>query len=69
MPIRRRATVAGVIHPADLEMLGRVFDATEEPDETEAQREERAAAILRHFEKGYRDEDALILLMRESRIH
>lgn len=69
MPIRRRAAEAGVIQPAELEMLGRVFDATEEAGESEAQREERASAILRLFEKGTTDEDALIFLVKESSPH
>lgn len=66
MPIRRRAAQAGAIQPADLEMLGRVFDATGQPGETESQREERASAILRLFEKGTADEAALISLIRNN---
>lgn len=69
MPIRRRAAEAGIIQPADLEMLGRVFDATGEPEETEAQREDRAAAILRLFQKGTTDEDALTFRLKEAGLH
>ena len=69
MTIRRRAAEAGIVQPAELDMLKRVFDATEEPGETDAEREERAAAILRLFGKGTTDEGALIYLVKETGLH
>jgi hypothetical protein len=66
MPIRRKATEAGVFQPADLGMLSRVFDATAVLGETEEEREVRAAKILRHFEEGMTDEATLRSLVKRK---
>lgn len=47
-------------------MLGRVFDATEIADESEANREARAAKILRHFEDGISDEATLVSMVKRE---
>lgn len=64
MPIRRRAAQSGAVQPDDLEMLGRVFDATMLGEESEEQQENRAADILHFYKSGTTDEDALISLVK-----
>lgn len=66
MPIRRKATEAGVSRPADLGKLGRVSDATAVKGETAEDRERCAANILHHFEGGLNDEATLISLQKHS---
>jgi hypothetical protein len=59
MPIRSKAEEAGIIGPEDLELLGRVFQATGTPGETSTDREYRAFRLISHFKSGIRDEAEL----------
>lgn len=65
MPLRTRAQAAGVMQPAELEMLGRVFDRTTVPDESDREREARASRIIGYFVAGISDEDELCQLARQ----
>lgn len=64
MPLRNKAREAGVVKPAELELLGRVFDRTTVPNESEREREARASRILGYFQAGIRDEDELCQLAK-----
>ncbi len=64
MAVRRKAAEAGIASPSDLELLGRVFDATAAPSESEREREARAARILSYFMAGVTDEEELRTLAR-----
>lgn len=59
MPIRAVAERFGVFGPSDLDLLDRVFLATEVPGETHFDREARASRIIFHFTSGVRDEAEL----------
>jgi hypothetical protein len=65
MPLSNKAREAGVMQPAELELLGRVFDRTSVPNETEREREARASRIIGYFLAGIRDEDELSHLARQ----
>ena len=64
MPVRSKAMEAGVVDSADLEKLGRVFERSSVPDESEREREARASRILGYFMAGVADEDELVELAR-----
>lgn len=64
MPLRNKARDAGIVEPAELELLGRVFDRTSRPDESEREREARASRLLSYFQSGVTDEDELSDLVR-----
>ncbi len=64
MPIRAVAEKTGVFGPSDLDLLDRVFHATEVPGETLFDREARASRIIFHFTAGIRDEAQLRDLIR-----
>jgi hypothetical protein len=59
MPITAKARDSGVVRPPELEMLGRVFEATSVAGETKEEREQRASRILGYFLAGITDEDEL----------
>lgn len=59
MPIRAVAQGAGVLRPADLILLDRVFRSTEVPGETYFDREARASRIIFYLTTGIRDEAQL----------
>ncbi len=65
MAVYRKAREAGIVQPADLELLGRVFDATSSPEESERDREARASRILAYFMAGINDEGELKTLARQ----
>lgn len=65
MPIRGKAQEAGVIRPSELELLGRAFDQTGVPGESEREREARASRILAYFLAGIRDEEELCMLAKQ----
>lgn len=65
MPLHRKAQEAGVIRPSELEFLGRMFEQTVVPGESEADREARASRILAYFQAGITDEEELRTLARQ----
>jgi hypothetical protein len=66
MPLHRKAEEAGIISPAELALLSRVFDATERSGENESDREARASRILGYYLAGIDDEDELKTLARQA---
>lgn len=65
MPLRRKAQDAGIIRPDELELLGRAFDQTQVPGESEKEREARASRILAYFLAGITDEEELRTLAKQ----
>lgn len=65
MVLRRKAQEAGVIRPSELELLGRAFDQTRVPGESESEREARASRILAYFLAGITDEEELRTLAKQ----
>lgn len=65
MPIRSKAAEAGVIGPTDLELLGRVFQDTAAPGESDLDRETRASRIIAYFTAGVTDETELRTLAKQ----
>jgi hypothetical protein len=65
MPLRGKAKQAGVMNPAEIELLGRVFERTNVPNESERDREARASRIIGYFLAGIRDEEEMCQLARQ----
>lgn len=65
MPLHRKAEEAGIISPAELALLSRIFEATKRAGETESQREARASRILGYYLAGIDDEEELKTLARQ----
>ncbi|MBL0933889.1 MAG: hypothetical protein IBJ07_03980 [Rhizobiaceae bacterium] len=65
MPLHRKAEEAGIISPAELALLARVFEATKRAGENETEREARASRILGYYLAGIDDEDELKTLARQ----
>ncbi|WP_028034545.1 hypothetical protein [Chelativorans sp. J32] len=66
MPYRRKAKEAGIFNPAEVELLGRVFDKTGVPGESEHERETRASRILGYYLAGITDEEELTTLAKQA---
>ena len=60
MPMTRATTTAGIVEPEELRLLDEVFGATAVPNETDENREARAALIVAMFQAGIKDRDGLI---------
>lgn len=65
MPYRRHAEDAGIIIPAELELLGQVFDRLSVPGESEEDREALASRIISSFLAGITDEDELVTVAKQ----
>jgi hypothetical protein len=65
MPLRTKAQEAGIMQPAELDLLRRVFDRTAVPNESEREREARASRIIGYFTAGISDEEELCELARQ----
>jgi hypothetical protein len=64
MPMRQKAHEAGVLLPADLNLLARVFDRLKIDGQTADQCEALASRILANFMAGIEDEEELVSLSR-----
>ena len=58
------AFAAGVLGPDEIKLLGEVFDETAPSNETELDREERAARLLGYFQAGIKDKAQLMALAK-----
>lgn len=65
MSLYRKAEEAGIIQPAQLALLSRVFQATSQEGESQADREARASRILGYYLVGIEDEDELRTLAKQ----
>ncbi|AZO15403.1 hypothetical protein EJ069_12125 [Mesorhizobium sp. M2A.F.Ca.ET.043.05.1.1] len=64
MPVRQKAQDAGILEPAELEFLARVFDRLKTEEQTADEREALASRILANFMAGIEDEEELVSLSR-----
>ncbi|MHB2265693.1 hypothetical protein [Aliihoeflea sp. PC F10.4] len=65
MPLYQKAEEAGIIKPAQLALLSRVFQATSRNDESQTDREARASRILGYYLAGIEDEAELRTLAKQ----
>ena len=64
MPIQRRATEVGIFDPAELVLLGRVFDKLKVGDQSADAREATASRVIANYMAGVVDEDELVSLSK-----
>ena len=65
MPIRRKATEAGILQPPELELLGRVFEQLKLDGQSPEAREALASRIITNYMAGVADEAELVTLSRQ----
>jgi hypothetical protein len=65
MPIRRKATEAGIFQPSELALLGRVFEQLKLSDQTSDARDALASRIIATYMAGVTDEAELVSLSRQ----
>ncbi|RUZ76907.1 hypothetical protein EN943_15615 [Mesorhizobium sp. M7A.F.Ca.US.006.01.1.1] len=65
MPIRRKATEAGVLQPSELALLGRVFERLKVDGQSTDARDAIASRIIANFMAGVTDEAELVSLSRQ----
>ncbi len=64
MPIRRKATEAGIFNPAELGLLSRVFDQLELDGQSPEVRDGIASRIIANYMAGVTDEVELVSLSK-----
>jgi hypothetical protein len=65
MPIRRKATEAGILQPPELKLLGRVFEQLKLDGQSPEAREALASRIIANYMAGVVDEAELVTLSRQ----
>ncbi|BCG75297.1 hypothetical protein MesoLj113a_64550 [Mesorhizobium sp. 113-1-2] len=65
MPIRRKATEAGIFKPAEMALLGRVFEQLKLEHQSPDERDAIASRIIGNYMAGIVDEDELVSLSRQ----
>ncbi|WP_457155150.1 hypothetical protein [Mesorhizobium sp. P5_C1] len=65
MPIRRKATDAGIFDESELALLGRVFEQLKLDNQSPDAREAIASRIIANFMAGITDEDELVSLSKQ----
>ena len=65
MPIRRKATEAGILQPSELALLGRVFEQLKLDRQSPEAREALASRIIANYMAGVVDEAELVTLSRQ----
>ncbi|BAB53712.1 msr8070 [Mesorhizobium japonicum MAFF 303099] len=60
MPIRRKATEAGIFDPAEMALLGRVFEQLKLENQSPDERDAIASRIIGNYMAGVVDEDELV---------
>ena len=65
MPIRRKAAEAGIFQPAELDMLGRVFEQLKLAGHTPEARDGIASRIIANYMAGVVDEAELVSLSKQ----
>ncbi|MER9871163.1 hypothetical protein NKJ35_29065 [Mesorhizobium sp. M0136] len=66
MPIHRKAEDAGVFHPSELALLGRVFDRLKSDALSEQRREALASRVIANYMAGLVDEEELLSASRQA---
>ncbi|QPC91996.1 hypothetical protein [Mesorhizobium sp. INR15] len=65
MPIRRKATEAGIFNSSELALLGRVFDQLRAEDQSPDARETIASRVIANYMAGVVDEAELVSLSKQ----
>lgn len=65
MPIRRKATDAGIFDASELALLGRVFEQLKLDSQSPDAREAIASRIIANYMAGVTDEAELVSLSRQ----
>jgi len=65
VPIQRRATEVGIFDPAELALLGRVFDKLKVDDQSTDARDAIASRVIANYMAGVVDEDELVSLSKQ----
>lgn len=60
MPIHQRAREAGIFGPADVALLGRVFDKLKDEHQSSDRREALASRLIANYLAGIRNEEELV---------
>jgi hypothetical protein len=63
--INRKAAEAGIFHPSEVGLLGRVFERVKVANDTAADQEARASRIIANYMAGITDEEELVALSRQ----
>ncbi len=66
MPIRRKATEAGILQPSELALLSRVFEQLSLEHQSPNTRDAIASRIIANFMAGLTDEAELVSLSRQA---
>ena len=64
--IRLRAAAEGILKPADIDLLARVYAASVLETHSELDREHLASRIIANYQTGITDEAELISLSRQA---
>ncbi|MBZ9670917.1 hypothetical protein [Mesorhizobium sp. ES1-3] len=65
MPIRRKATEAGILEPEELALLGRVFEQVTVNRQSPEALNALASRVIANYMAGVTDEAELVLLSRQ----
>jgi dGTP triphosphohydrolase len=65
MPIRRQARGSGILLPAELSLLERVFEQLKLDGQTEEARDAIASRVIANYMAGMTDEAELVSLSRQ----
>ena len=65
MPIRRKATEAGIFDAAELALLGRVFEYLRNDNQSPEARDAIASRIIANYMAGIKDEAELVSLSKQ----
>ncbi|KAA3447152.1 hypothetical protein C7I87_28285 [Mesorhizobium sp. SARCC-RB16n] len=65
MPIRRKATEAGILEPEELALLGRVFEQVTVNRQSPEALDALASRVIANYMAGVTDEAELVLLSRQ----
>ncbi|RUW45534.1 MULTISPECIES: hypothetical protein [unclassified Mesorhizobium] len=65
MPIRRKATEAGILEPEELVLLGRVFEQIKVNSQSKESLDALASRVIANYVAGVTDEAELVSLSRQ----
>ena len=65
MPIRKKATEAGIFDPSEVALLGRVFERLRLDNQSPEARDAIASRIIANYMAGIKDEAELVSLSKQ----
>ncbi|WP_095199109.1 hypothetical protein [Mesorhizobium carmichaelinearum] len=65
MPIRKKATEAGIFDPSEVALLGRVFEQLRLENQSPEARDAIASRIIANYMAGIKDEAELVSLSKQ----